>query len=86
MTFPRRIRLAEVLAMLDTCAPAHTRRETRHSIQVYLGKLTFNLPSGDHASLSKAEIGTSQVRSMVRQLGIPKDCAGRELPTLAGSF
>lgn len=47
---------------------------------------TFPLPSGQHGRSDTAEIGTSQVRTMVRQLEIDKDCAGKMLPKLAGCF
>lgn len=72
--------------MLDECAKGHTKRKTRHGVMVKWKKESYRLPSGRHGKITTADIGTSQVRTMVRQLGIPKKCAGRMLPSLAGTF
>ena len=72
--------------MLDKCAKGHTRRESRHSIIVKWRGQSFPLPSGRHGRTMTADIGTSHVRTMVRQLEIPTDCADKMLPALAGCF
>lgn len=72
--------------MLDECAGGHGRRMSNHGIIVSWNHRTFRLPSGRHGKIETAEIGTSQVRTMVRQFEIDKECAGRMLPQLAGTF
>lgn len=83
---PRDIALSAVLAMLDECAPGHSKRPTNHGIMVKWNGESYRLPKGRHGRRETADIGTSQVRTMVRQLDIPKDCADRMLPPLAGCF
>ena len=83
---PRFIALFDVLAMLDECAADHTRRRTRHGVIVKWGGDSFLLPKGKHGRIDTAEIGTSKVRTMVSQHGIPGECAGKMLPSLAGCF
>jgi hypothetical protein len=82
---PREIQLSSVLAMLNKCATGHTVRVTDHRVLVVWQGDSFSLPSGKHVKLERAIIGTSQVRTMVRQFGIQK-CAAEMLPALAGSF
>jgi len=72
--------------MLDECASGHTARVTKHGVLVAWQGETYRLPSGRHGRIERADIGTSQVRTMVRKLGIEAECADRMLPTLAGSF
>jgi hypothetical protein len=76
----------EVLRMLDKCAKGHSRRESKHSIVIKWQGGSFPLPSGRHGRTMTADIGTSQVRGLVRQLGISTKCADKMLPPLAGSF
>lgn len=83
---PRFIALFDVLDMLDECAADHTRRRTNHGVMVKWGDGSFLLPKGKHGRIENAEIGTSKVRTMVRQLGISGECAGKMLPSLAGCF
>jgi Mor family transcriptional regulator len=72
--------------MLEECAPGHSARETTHSIIVKWNGRSFPLPRGRHGRSENVKIGTSQVRTMVRQLEIDEDCAGKALPELAGCF
>lgn len=83
---PRFIALFDVFAMLDECATDHSRRRTKHGVMVKWGGGSFLLPKGPHGQIQNAEIGTSKVRTMVSQLGIPEECVGRMLPSLAGCF
>jgi hypothetical protein len=83
---PRQIALSEVLDMLDKCADGYSARETRHGIMVIWNAQSYRLPSGRHGKTETADIGTSQVRTMVRQLGIATECADKVPPSLAGCF
>jgi hypothetical protein len=74
-----------VIAMLDACAEGHSRRETNHRLFIsWRGRSFHNFPKGDHLAPAKREVGTPQVKQLVRQLDIPRDCASRQLPELAG--
>lgn len=89
MRIPRSIALSLVLDMLNRCAGGHTRRTTTHGLLVAWKGQTYLLPKGRHGRMVTADIGTSQVRGMVRQFaraGFNVECAERALPSLAGSF
>lgn len=77
------VRLADVWAMLDECAPGYSATEGDHywSILHPNRAKTFNtLPTGKHgARRPEAEIG--HVRQMVRLFEI-QDCAAKHFPGL----
>jgi hypothetical protein len=75
--------LKDIWAMLDICAPGHTRkaREHNHCIQ-YSGRTFPSLPLGKHGKRDNPPIELGHVRQMVRQLGLDPDCVKRFLPQL----
>jgi len=72
--------------MLEECAPGHEVRRAKDALMVWWNGKTYRLPSGRHGRIETADIGTSQVRTMVGILEIPAKCAARMLPKLARSF
>lgn len=87
MKVPRQVPLADVLAMLDACAPGHSRRASVHHVVVTWNGRTYpGLPLGKHGRRDQNDIGSSQVRSLVRHLEIPAECAAKHLPSMAQAF
>lgn len=73
------VRLLDIWAMLDACAPGHVRRQGRHHwIVSYEGRTYHTLPLGPHGRRINPEIATGYVRSLARHLRI-EDCARRLL-------
>jgi len=73
--------------MLDHCAPGYKSHQSKHKISIEWNKICYpSLPTGEKRRGENADIGTSQVRQLVRILMIDPECAGRWLPSLAGSF
>lgn len=71
--------LKDVFAMLDACAPGHTRTETNHHWCVrYSGKTFPALPKGAHGK-TNPPIQNGVIKKMSRHLGI-LDCAKTTLP------
>jgi hypothetical protein len=69
------IRLQDIWAMLDKCAPGHVRRKGKHHwIVAYQERTYRSLPLGPHGRRVDPEIETGYVRSLVRHLGI-EECA-----------
>jgi hypothetical protein len=69
------IRLLDIWAMLDACAPGHVRRQGRHHWIVTFGDGTYHtLPLGPHGRRVNPEIEAGYVRSMARHLRI-EECA-----------
>jgi len=76
------IRLATVFAMLDECAPGHTRRSTRHHWRVNWGGKSYHaLPQGGHGE-RRPEVERGHVRKMARELELPAECVNRHVPGL----
>jgi hypothetical protein len=84
LTFPREIALADVLAMLEQCAPGYTIKRGEHRDPVTWKGVCFHLPHGK--SKADRRIETGFVRKLVRTLNIPRDCVRERLPSLAGCF
>lgn len=74
------------MGMLEHCAPGYTHRPTKHGVLVVWNNQAYRLPKGPHGSQENVHIGTSQVRTMVRQLQIEPDCAAKHLPSLSECF
>lgn len=63
------VALADVLRMLQECAPGFEIRRTTHGrIVTWNGRVFRDLPKFD-------DIEIGHIRKMVRHLGIDKDCA-----------
>ena len=76
------IALADIWAMLDHCAPGHTRKQRTHNWAVSFGGKTFpNLPVGEHGARKNPEIQVGWVKTMVRHLGI-MECAKTQIERL----
>jgi hypothetical protein len=75
--------IKDIWAMLDSCAPGHTRRLREHNYVVYFGKESFpTLPVGKHGKRENPGIQVGHVRQMVRQLNLDLECVKRLLPQL----
>lgn len=75
------VNLKSIWAMLDECAPGHTRHERDHNWIIRFGEKVYPaLPNGPHGK-SNPPIQIGHVRKMVRALEIG-DCAGRLLEIL----
>jgi hypothetical protein len=69
------IRLQDIWAMLDKCAPGHVRRKGKHHwIVAYQERTYRSLPLGPHGRRVDPEIEPGYVRSLVRHLAI-EECA-----------
>jgi hypothetical protein len=67
----RVVKLNDVWAMLDQCAPGYTKRASReYWIVGYCGKTYRTLPLGRHGRRQNPEIESGHVRSMARHFGI----------------
>lgn len=67
--------------MLRACAPGHSAKLTDHFWLVFFKKKSFALPKGEHGR-QDPEIQMLQVRKMVRQLEIERECVKEHLPDL----
>lgn len=77
------VRLNQIWAMLDQCAPGATRRATAHRYHVTYNQRTFRtLPLGEHGSRRNPEIEWGYVRQLVTHLLIDWDCAKDHFPQL----
>jgi hypothetical protein len=77
------IPLKEIWAMLDRCAPGHTRKAREHNYLItYQGILFPSLPLGKHGRRDNPDIQAGHVKKMVRLLKIDADCVGKMLPQL----
>lgn len=75
------VRLKQVLAMLEDCAPGFAIKQRPHNYCVtYRGRSFPRLPRGAHGS-KNPEIETGHIKQMARQLGI-EQCAKDHLPQL----
>lgn len=73
------VKLKDVWAMLDHCAPGHERAETDHYWRITYGARFYpNFPTGKHGARKSPEIEAGHVRSLVRHLGI-EPCARQQL-------
>jgi hypothetical protein len=79
------IPLGRVWAMLDTCLPGWSRRQTTHHHRITSaeGRLYPSLPLGAHGHRRDSEIEAGHARTMVRFFKI-ETCARRELPEAFG--
>jgi hypothetical protein len=76
------IPLADIWAMLNHCAPGHTRKQRVHNWVVTYGSRSFpRLPVGEHGARKNPEIQVGHVKTMVRFLGI-EDCAKGQIERL----
>ena len=83
MTSFGQVPLKDIWAMLDRCAPGHTRKLREHNYVVYYGKESFpSLPLGRHGKRENPAIEIGHIRQMVRQLGLDNECVKRHLPQL----
>lgn len=79
MKVAARIHLSDVFAMLEDCAPGHTRRERQHHHWVTFQGATYQgLPIGERGA-NRPTVYAGKVRAMVRLFGIG-ECANRHLP------
>jgi hypothetical protein len=77
--------LSDVFALLDECAPGHTRNKGKRSHKwtiYYNGKTFWELPKGDHDS--KEQVHLLKVAKMIRALEVNPECAVRKIPALQG--
>lgn len=76
------IALSAIWAMLDHCAPGHTRKARKHNWVVMYAGLTYpRLPVGEHGARRDPEIQIGHVRNMARHFGI-MECAKGQLEQL----
>lgn len=76
------VRLKDIWAMLEHCAPGYSVRSTDHNWRVTFGPLVYpTLPLGPHGRRENPEIELGHVRRMARFLGI-LECAKAFLPEL----
>jgi len=76
------IALGDVWAMLDHCAPGHTRKERTHNWSVTFGSNTYpRLPVGEHGARKNPEIQVGHIKTMARHLGI-LECAKTQIERL----
>ena len=72
------VRLTDVWLMLKNCAKGHTKKASVEYWTVhYNGKSYRSLPVGAHGRRQNPEIESGHVRSLVRHLGISRNCADR---------
>lgn len=76
------VKLKEVWAMLEECAPGYNKRATDHNWRVTYGERTYPaLPLGPHGRRENPEIELGHIRQMVRFLGI-SECAKTHISQL----
>jgi hypothetical protein len=76
------IALADIWAMLDHCAPGHTRKQRTHNwVVTYLEHTFPSLPVGEHGARKNPEIQVGKVKQMVRLFGI-MECAKTKIERL----
>ncbi len=77
------IPLKEIWAMLDRCAPGHTRKAREHNhLVTYNGVPYPSLPLGKHGRRENPDIEAGHVKKMARLLKLDADCVNRMLPQL----
>lgn len=75
--------LKQVWAMLDECAPGHTRKARVHNYCInYRDRSYPSFPLGPHGKRENPSIEIGHVKKMVRYLGLDPECVGRLLPQL----
>jgi hypothetical protein len=75
-------KLAEVWAMLDQCAPGHTREERKRNFCVRFNGRTYPQLSLGAPGSKQPEIRLGNVRQMANQLGLDAACVNRHFPGL----
>jgi hypothetical protein len=76
------IPLQAIWAMLDHCAPGHTRLARVHNWVITFGKKCYpSLPLGPHGARKNPSIQVGHVRKMCRALDI-LDCAKTQIELL----
>lgn len=75
------LKLNDVWAMLDACAPGHKKKQGRHRWRVLFNDRFCWLPLGAHGHRRNPEIEVAQVQALARQFDIV-DCANREISSL----
>jgi len=73
VTYRTFVRLAEVWAALERCAPGYGKRHTRDHFRVTYEGRFYDLSCGPHGDVERAKIFFSDVRKMSRHLQI-QDC------------
>jgi len=74
--------LNDIWAMLDHCAPGHTRKQRQHNWAItWKGKTYPRLPLGPHGKRQNPGIQVGHVKNMARFFGI-LECAKGQLPQL----
>lgn len=77
------IPLQDIWAMLNVCAPGHTKRERDHNWMVTWPHGTYpRLPLGKHGKRQNPRIEIGHVRNMVRMLNLDPEEASRCIPQL----
>jgi hypothetical protein len=73
---PHVVKLLDIWRMLDECASGHQRKaSTEYWTVKFNGKSYRSLPRGPHGRRVNPDIETGYVRSMIRHLGIGRECA-----------
>jgi hypothetical protein len=74
------VKLNAVWLMLEECAKGYTKRDTREYWLVsHNGKTYRSLPLGPHGRRHNPDIESGHVRSLIRHLGISRECADAHL-------
>ena len=80
------LELREIFALLDHCAPGHTKTQTTHYWCIrWEGRTYPTLPLGEHGAgrtKGRVDIRAGHVRQMIRQLQIDLNCAAEVIPQL----
>jgi len=71
--------------MLDTCAPESRRIPKLHHWWIWNGSICYQGLPKPHGKPERAEVEIGHVRTMVRRLGIDRNCAERMIPGLWGA-
>jgi len=76
------VRLKDIWAMLERCAPGYDVKETKHYWRITYKSVVYpTFPKGPHGDRSNPSIQIGHIKHMTRLLGI-LDCAKDCLPQL----
>lgn len=74
------VKLNDIWSMLDDCAKNHTRKASREYWAItFNGKTYRSLPLGPHGRRENPDTEAGHVRSLIRHLGISRECAEKHL-------
>jgi hypothetical protein len=77
------VKLKEIWAFLDNCAPGYSVKTREHNFVIYYQDRSFpSLPRGPHGKRDNPGIQLGIIKQMVKQLRISPDCVKRHLPQL----